>query len=166
MPRHNFAPPRGRLETVVIDSDAVRGNLLGDPAERTVSVYLPEGYDEATTDYPLLVGLAGFTSSGLKLLAWQTFGENLPQRIDRLVADNRMGQAIVAFPGANVRDVRYEQSLFDRILGIAHIEIFTADVTTPQLNIPGLPASRQLFEKIRDSIEIQRQARNVVGFVQ
>ena len=64
------------------------------------------------------------------------------------------------------RDVRYQQSLFDRILGIAHIEIFTADVTTPQLHIPGLPASRQLFEKIRDSIEIQRQARNVVGFVQ
>jgi membrane protein YdbS with pleckstrin-like domain len=64
------------------------------------------------------------------------------------------------------RDVRYQQSLFDRILGIAHIAIFTADVTTPQLNIPGLPASRQLFEKIRDSIEIQRQARNVVGFVQ
>ena len=64
------------------------------------------------------------------------------------------------------RDVRYQQSLFDRILGIAHIEIYTADVTTPQLCIEGLPASRQLFEKIRDSIEIQRQARNVVGFVQ
>lgn len=64
------------------------------------------------------------------------------------------------------RDVRYQQSLFDRILGIAHIEIFTADVTTPQLCIEGLPASRQLFEKIRDSIEIQRHAKNVVGFVQ
>jgi len=64
------------------------------------------------------------------------------------------------------RDVRYQQSLLDRILRIAHIEIMTADVTTPQLCINGLPASRQLFEKIRDSIEIQRQARNVVGFVQ
>ncbi len=64
------------------------------------------------------------------------------------------------------RDVRYQQSLADRILGIAHIEIYTADVTTPQLCIVGLPASRQLFERIRDAIEIQRQARNVVGFVQ
>jgi hypothetical protein len=34
------------------------------------------------------------------------------------------------------------------------------------LQIVGLPASRQLFERIRDSIEIQRQARNVVGMVQ
>ncbi len=64
------------------------------------------------------------------------------------------------------RDVRYVQSFFDRILGIAHIEIHTADVTTPMLQIVGLPASRQLFERIRDSIEIQRQARNVVGMVQ
>lgn len=64
------------------------------------------------------------------------------------------------------RDVRYRQSLIDRILGIAHIEIHTADVTTPLLEIVGVPASRQLFERIRDSIEIQRQARNVVGMVQ
>lgn len=63
------------------------------------------------------------------------------------------------------RDVRYKQSLLDRVLGIAHIEVFTADVTTPQLEIVGLPASRQLFESIRDSIEIQRQSRNVYGVI-
>jgi uncharacterized membrane protein YdbT with pleckstrin-like domain len=63
------------------------------------------------------------------------------------------------------RDVRYKQNLLDRILGIAHIEIFTADVTTPHLEIVGLPASRQLFEQIRDSIELQRQHRNVYGVV-
>lgn len=64
------------------------------------------------------------------------------------------------------RDVRYRQSLMDRVLQIAHLEIFTADVTTPQLELVGLPASRQLFENIRDSIEIQRQSRNVYGVVQ
>jgi membrane protein YdbS with pleckstrin-like domain len=63
------------------------------------------------------------------------------------------------------RDVRYEQSLFDRILGIAHIKIFTADVTTPQVEMVGLPASRPLFEQIRDNIEIQRQSRNVYGVI-
>jgi len=64
------------------------------------------------------------------------------------------------------RDVRYVQSFFDRIMAVARIEVHTADVTTPILQLAGLPASRQLFEKIRDSIEIQRQARNVVGMVQ
>ena len=62
--------------------------------------------------------------------------------------------------------MRYRQSFFDRILGIAHIEVYTTDVTTPMLQVIGLPASRQLFERIRDSIEIQRQAHNVVGMVQ
>jgi membrane protein YdbS with pleckstrin-like domain len=64
------------------------------------------------------------------------------------------------------RDVRYRQHIIDRILGVAHIDVYTADVTTPQLEILGLPASRKLFEQIRDSIEIQRQARNVYGVVQ
>ncbi len=64
------------------------------------------------------------------------------------------------------RDVRYRQSLIDRVLGIAHIEVHTADVTTPLLEIVGVPASRQLFERIRDAIEIQRQSHNVVGMVQ
>jgi len=63
------------------------------------------------------------------------------------------------------RDVRYKQNLLDRILRIAHIEVFTADVTTPHLEVVGLPASRQLFEQIRDSIELQRQHRNVYGVV-
>ncbi|MCG8424636.1 MAG: PH domain-containing protein [Proteobacteria bacterium] len=63
------------------------------------------------------------------------------------------------------RDIRYRQSLLDRILGIAHIDLFTEDVTTPHLSIAGLPASRRLFEQIRDAIEIQRQSRNVVGVI-
>jgi len=63
------------------------------------------------------------------------------------------------------RDVRYRQNLIDRILGIAHIEVFAQDATTPHLEIVGMPASRQLFENLRDSIEIQRQHKNVYGVV-
>jgi membrane protein YdbS with pleckstrin-like domain len=64
-----------------------------------------------------------------------------------------------------IRDVVYKQNLVDRILGIAHVEIVASDATNPDLEIVGLPASRQLFEQLRDSIEIQRQAKNVVGVV-
>jgi membrane protein YdbS with pleckstrin-like domain len=63
------------------------------------------------------------------------------------------------------RDVRYKQTLVDRLLGIAHIEIFSADATTPVIEMIGLPASRKLFEQLRDSIEIQRQSKNVYGVV-
>ena len=64
-----------------------------------------------------------------------------------------------------VRDVSYKQNLVDRILGIAHIEVVSSDATSPSFEIVGLPASRQLFENLRDSIEIQRQAKNVYGVV-
>jgi membrane protein YdbS with pleckstrin-like domain len=63
------------------------------------------------------------------------------------------------------RDVRYRQRLSDRVLGIAHIEVFAQDATTPHVEIFGMPASRDLFEQLRDSIEIQRHARNVYGVV-
>jgi membrane protein YdbS with pleckstrin-like domain len=63
------------------------------------------------------------------------------------------------------RDVRYKQKLVDRMLGIAHIEIFSADATTPVIEMIGLPASRKLFEQLRDAIEIQRQSKNVYGVV-
>jgi membrane protein YdbS with pleckstrin-like domain len=64
-----------------------------------------------------------------------------------------------------VRDVVYKQNLVDRILGIAHVEVVAQDTTNPDLEIVGMPASRQLFEQLRDSIEIQRQAKNVFGVV-
>jgi membrane protein YdbS with pleckstrin-like domain len=63
------------------------------------------------------------------------------------------------------KDVSYRQNLIDRILGIAHIDVYASDVTTPHVEIVGMPASRQLFENLRDSIELQRQNKNVYGVV-
>ncbi|MFN0251088.1 MAG: PH domain-containing protein [Kofleriaceae bacterium] len=63
------------------------------------------------------------------------------------------------------KDVSYRQNIIDRILGIAHIDVFASDVTTPHVEIVGLPASRELFENLRDSIELQRQNKNVYGVV-
>ena len=64
-----------------------------------------------------------------------------------------------------IRDVVYKQNLVDRIVGIAHVEVVAQDVKNPDLEIVGMPASRQLFEQRRDAIEIQRQAKNVVVVV-
>ena len=98
MPIHNFAAPRGRLEYVEIESTAIANNILGDPTQRTIAVYLPEGYDASEETYPLLVDIVGYTGSGLAHLSWKSFGENVPQRVDRLIAEGKMGPAIVVFP--------------------------------------------------------------------
>ncbi len=98
MPTHNFARPRGRVVEVEFDSAALARNLLGDPARRTVAVYLPPGYDDGDDDYPLFVDLVGFTGSGFAHLNWKAFGESVPQRLDRLVGAGEMGPVVAAFP--------------------------------------------------------------------
>ncbi len=65
-----------------------------------------------------------------------------------------------------VRDVEFHQSLLDRILNVAHIKVFTHDVTTPTLLMWGVPESREIFDRLKNSIELARQARNVIGVVE
>lgn len=104
MPTHNFVRPQGRLVEITIDSSALAGNRLDDPAQRSVAVYLPPGYDEQDpTGFPLFVGLAAFGGSGFKLLNWQSFGESLLQRIDRLIAEGEMGPIVLALPDGFTR---------------------------------------------------------------
>ena len=76
-----------------------------------------------------------------------------------------LSKKIDVLPLWRCRDIRYRQNLIDRILGIAHVELFTADVTTPHLEIVGMPASRSLFENIRDCIQVERQAKNIYGVI-
>src|SRR3954451_609707 len=55
------APMAGRVEEVVIDSKALVGNALGDPAQRPLLVYVPPGYDTTEERYPSVYVLQGFT---------------------------------------------------------------------------------------------------------
>ncbi len=64
-----------------------------------------------------------------------------------------------------IRDIDFEQTFTERLLGIARIRILSHDQKQPQLVLRGLPGSRQLFDRIRDEIAIARQARNVLGVV-
>ena len=97
MPTHPFGAIRGRIETFSIESAALSDNMLGDPSLRSVSVYLPPGY-EAGTNTPLFVDLVGFTGSGFAHTNWKPFAENVPQRHERLVKEEKMGPCVFAFP--------------------------------------------------------------------
>jgi enterochelin esterase-like enzyme len=98
MARHNFAAPRGTRVEFTIDSRAIANNRLGDPTTRRVAVYLPEGYEGSSEEYPLFVDLVGFSGSGLAHFNWRPFGDNIPQRIDRLIDEGAMGPVVTVFP--------------------------------------------------------------------
>jgi len=77
------------------------GTPLGDPSARVADVYLPAGHNGE--ELPLLLDLVGFTSSGLSHTNWAGFRENLPERLDRLIGEERMPPVIVAFPDCFTR---------------------------------------------------------------
>ncbi len=64
-----------------------------------------------------------------------------------------------------VRDIDFEQTFTERLLGIARIRVMSHDASQPQLVLRGLPGSRALFDQLRDAIAIARQSRNVLGIV-
>ncbi len=92
-------PLRGRLEQFKLDSMLLRGNALGDPHRRVVTVYLPPEYDRAPDRrFPVFVDLAGFMGSGPADVGWKAFEESVPERLERLVRSKAMGPVIAVFP--------------------------------------------------------------------
>jgi enterochelin esterase-like enzyme len=90
--------PRGRLDRLVYDSELLRNNPLGDPSEREVLVYLPAGYDQMDEPLPVFWHLAAYTNSGASIGNWRNIGENLVQRLDRLIGEGSIGPVIVVAP--------------------------------------------------------------------
>ena len=96
-----FFGSTGSVARIIIESQVLKNNMLGDPSERVVDVYVPTGHDGQ--GLPLLVDLVGFTSSGLSHTNWVGFRENLPERLDRLIGEQRMPPVVVAFPDCFTR---------------------------------------------------------------
>lgn len=117
----------GTLDTPWIDSTVLRGNRPGDEVERMLPIYLPPGYHDGDTRYPVIFWLAGHGGSGPLMLNSPAWAESLPERIDRLITAGAMPPAIVALPdcwtifgGAQYLNSsalgRYEDYLIDELV--------------------------------------------------
>ncbi len=99
--RKDYSLPEGTVHTLWIDSQCLKGNLLGDPSRRRVDVYVPAGHDGR--GLPILVDLVGYTAGGPAHSNWKNYGENVPERLDRLIGTGIMPPAVVAFPDCFTR---------------------------------------------------------------
>lgn len=89
----------GALIELEHTSRILKGNPLRDPHVRKLAVWLPAQYDSSRRRrFPVLYDLAGFTGSGLAHTNWKAFGDNVPERVARLIHDRKMGPVIVVFP--------------------------------------------------------------------
>jgi len=96
-----FFGPAGSINRLTIESEVLKANIFGDSTARTVDVYIPASHDGH--GLPLLVDLVGITSSGLSHTNWAAFQENMPERLDRLIGEQRMPPVVVAFPDCFTR---------------------------------------------------------------
>jgi hypothetical protein len=93
--------PAGTIDRLTLDSKVLEANFLHEPTTRIIDVYIPHGTDGK--GLPLLVDLVGFTAGGPAHTNWKNFGENVPERLDRLIASGKMKPCVVAFPDCFTR---------------------------------------------------------------
>jgi membrane protein YdbS with pleckstrin-like domain len=108
----------------------------------------------------LVVGAVGLV--WLPVLHFRKKG--IRYRITNRTIDYEVGvlsKRVETVPLWRVLDLEYSQSLKERLLGIATINVITKDPQTPQLSMRGLPASREIFDQLRDACEAARQQRVV-----
>jgi S-formylglutathione hydrolase FrmB len=90
--------PAGRFEETTFESDALRGNPLGDPHVRPLWVYLPPGYDdEPDRRYASIYMIQGLTG---QLDMWRNrtaFRRNFPELADDLFAAGDAPPCIVVW---------------------------------------------------------------------
>jgi hypothetical protein len=88
----------GRLDEHELESDALRGNRLGDPHRRPLWVYVPPGAGE--TPLPAIYLIQGHTG---QLDMWRNrsaFRPNVLELVDALFADEGCPPALVVFVDA------------------------------------------------------------------
>ena len=88
---------RGRIVELKIPAPSLKGNLVGDPIEQSIAIYLPPSYDTSPTKrYPTLYMLHGFTSSNRAFMT----SLSLESLINDLIKSGKIGEMIVVAPNA------------------------------------------------------------------
>jgi S-formylglutathione hydrolase FrmB len=94
-------PLAGRLETLVVQSELLANNPLGDPTRRPLYVYSSPGIAAGRArSVPAIYVIQGFTRQLDMWLSRSIFEPNVIERIDALFTDGDCPDAVVAFVDA------------------------------------------------------------------
>jgi enterochelin esterase-like enzyme len=113
---------QGTKERIKVYSHALEGNLVGDPAERDVTVYLPPSYrDDLKRRYPVIYMLHGYTDNDSQWFGWEEHWIDLHQVIDAALAEGQTKEMIVVMPNAYNR---FKGSMYSSSATIGDWETF------------------------------------------
>lgn len=84
------------LKTLVVDSEALKRNPLGDPSRRTCPVMVPR----AKGSHPVVFMLSGFTGNGTQAFNVKSFEEPGSLKLDKAVSEGRAPHALYVYVDA------------------------------------------------------------------
>ena len=73
-----------------------------------------------------------------------------------------LGKKIDTMELWHVDDIKFEQSFFNRLMGVGKITVFSDDQTTPNLELKGLPNPRPLFDSLKQRVIAVKRQRGVI----
>lgn len=88
---------------LAFESRALQGNPLGDPARRSLPVYLPPGYSDSAQHFAVVYLLAAYANTGPGMMNFRPWEENIQQRMDRLIAEEVVRPMILVMPDCFTR---------------------------------------------------------------
>lgn len=113
---------KGTKERIKVHSKALEGNLIGDPADRDVTVYLPPSYaSNPDKRFPVLYMLHGFTDTDSQWFGWEKHWINLQDVIEQSLAEGLSKEMIVVMPNAYNR---FKGSMYANSVTIGDWETF------------------------------------------
>jgi hypothetical protein len=91
----------GRIDEHVIDSELLRDNPLGDPAERPLWVYVPPGYDaDPGRRYPSVYVIQGYTGHVAMWRNRSPYRQTFPETADAVFGSGQAPGTIVVYVDA------------------------------------------------------------------
>ena len=94
----------GVIQTIEVPAPSLRGNLLGDPHKRAVSVYLPPQYStEPGRRFPVVYLLHGFAADHRAFIRGAYQNLNVRVSMDSLISAGKVQPMIVVTPNARNR---------------------------------------------------------------
>jgi uncharacterized membrane protein YdbT with pleckstrin-like domain len=128
--------------------------VLASIAGATAGVFL--GKIEFFSTWPLwLLGLVGLPGMLVVFLAHVTTKYKISLRrveTERGIITKR----VESLELWRVLDLKYTQSIFDRLTGNGRITLESTDKSDPRLDLHGIPEHRKVFEQLREAVQAAR----------
>jgi len=93
------AKQAGKVNFLKVPAPSLKGNLLGDPAEQDIAIYLPPGYETSPSKrYPVVYLLHGYGGSPKSWFVVAPFSFNISPVLDELMWSGKVREMIVVAP--------------------------------------------------------------------